>query len=215
MGDVSLMAITPNAEYIIANAARHTFGYTEPINDPEKVSALVKKLIDKEHHSPLEHGSATVQFKGISRATSHQLVRHRLCSFTQKSDRYTKSDPNFDTIDEIMIVPPSIDKHSELYLELTMKMHSLYDLYYTMLVEGIKPEDARYILPCGKKTDIVVTANFRQWRHIFKLRGNAYAQWEIRNNIIEAWKILVKEAPNVFYDFSYDKDTNTICKPTG
>ena len=125
------------------------------------------------HWSIFEHVSMTWEIRGISRACSHQLVRHRMASYTQKSQRYT----NPDTQSEWFVVPEDCPNPKRF----GGMMHTLGVMYEELIQMGMKPEDARYILPNAAKTDIYVTMNLREFFHFYKERGaNPHAQWEIR-----------------------------------
>lgn len=128
------------------------------------------------HTSVLEHVTATFRINGISRACSHQLVRHRLASFVQESQRYTRIDTNR----EWYVVPPTIAESDDIYDFLVEHMERCGDAYQSALDAGIKPEDARYLLPEATKTNLVVTMNLREFESFYKLRSDKAAQWEIR-----------------------------------
>lgn len=127
------------------------------------------------HMSVFEHASLTWKIEGISRACSHQLVRHRLASYTQVSQRYTRI-PAKSGDDSWYVTPPSL-KGDEAYAR---AMSHCADSYLGMLGCGIRPEDARFILPEATKTDLVVTMNLREFIHFYGLRSDEHAQWEIR-----------------------------------
>ncbi len=190
---VELLFITPNAEKIIELAGRTAYQSFHKIREGSE-REFVRMLRKSGHHSVLEHAYATFRISGISRACSHQLVRHRLCSFTQKSQRYV------DEREFSYVIPPSIEKDSrakEIFKELMEKSR---ETYRKLKEIGIKAEDARYVLPNATETEIVLTANFRELRHIISLRKNNSAQWEIRNLAEEMLKILKDHAPSVFED---------------
>ena len=126
-----------------------------------------------EHTSVLEHVTVTFRINGISRACSHQLVRHRLASFVQESQRYTK----IDLSREWYVVPPTIAERLDFFVE---HIERCGDAYQSALDAGIKPEDARYLLPEATKTNLVVTMNLREFESFYKLRSDKAAQWEIR-----------------------------------
>lgn len=126
------------------------------------------------HWSVFEHVTITWEVRGISRACSHQLVRHRMASYTQQSQRYTVVDPQT----EWFVTPPDV-KDKQRFGGM---MHTIGVLYEELLGMGIKPEDARYILPNATKTNIIVTMNLREFIHFYKERYlNTHAQWEIRD----------------------------------
>ena len=135
------------------------------------------------HGSVLEHVSTTFKVEGISRACSHQLVRHRMASYVQESQRYTRIDTKRD---DWYVVPPEFDcTESDV---LTMERGEFFQCcmldssanYRDAIKAGIKPEDARYLLPEACKTSINVTMNLRELESFYKLRADKHAQWEIR-----------------------------------
>lgn len=128
------------------------------------------------HTSVLEHVSITFRIYGISRACSHQLVRHRLASYVQESQRYTK----IDLSREWYVVPPTIAESDDIYDFFVEHMERCGDAYQSALDVGIKPEDARYLLPEATKTNLVMTMNLREFESFYKLRSDKAAQWEIR-----------------------------------
>ena len=128
------------------------------------------------HTSVLEHVTVTFRINGISRACSHQLVRHRLASYVQESQRYTK----IDLSREWYVVPPTIAESDDIYDFFVEHMERYGDAYQSALDAGIKPEDARYLLPEATKTNLVMTMNLREFESFYKLRSDKAAQWEIR-----------------------------------
>lgn len=190
---VKLLAITPNAEKLIEEAGRTC--YRSEAKKGYKLGTLINALIKSGHESVLEHASATFRIKGISRALSHQLVRHRLASYSQQSQRYVK-ESQFD-----YVIPPSI---SELGAtaedEFRSDMRLIQEMYNKWKGRGIKNEDARFVLPNACCTEIVMTCNMREWRTVFNLRCTKHAQWEIRRMCDEILKQLWKECPHVFAD---------------
>ncbi len=188
---VELVAITPDAEGVIARCARVSHR-SEAKASPEADAKLIRRLIELGHESVLEFASATFLIEGISRAAANQLTRHRLASFVQESQRYV------DVRDRGMVRPPTF---SEDQWEKARSLHrEAVDLYLELLSEGVPKEDARYLLPIGTETRLTVSANFREWRHIIRLRGNRAAQWEIRLLAREVLRILKQHAPTVFGD---------------
>lgn len=128
------------------------------------------------HMSVFEHVSATWRIEGISRACSHQLVRHRLASFCQLSQRYVAVNTGADWY----VVPPSIRDDDRMLEEYASEMWRCAEHYKSLLDDGVKPEDARYVLPEATKTDIIVTMNLREFMSFYALRSDKAAQWEIR-----------------------------------
>jgi thymidylate synthase (FAD) len=200
---VELLFITPNAEKLIEAAGRTSYlSFPKQRKNSEK--AFIRMLIKNQHLSVLEHAYATFRISGVSRAFTHQLVRHRLCSFIQKSQRYV-DESNFDFIE-----PDSVKKNPEAHSVFVDFMGRAKEVYSKLQKMKIKKEDARYVLPNAVESQIVVTANFREWRHVIGLRGKAQAQWEIRRLAIEILKILRNHAPTVFEDFEIDEEKEII-----
>jgi thymidylate synthase (FAD) len=202
---VELMAITPNAEQIIELACRTCYLSFHRFNPPASTDDLIKKVIRKKHHSVLEHAMATFRIKGGSRVFTHELVRHRLMSPSQESQRYVEYGKvrKFDAV-----LPPTIEQteFKDRYLEVTAQ---LADFYEEMVKAGVPKEDARYILPNATTSEIVISANFREFRHIFQVRCHPRAHWEIRRICMMMLAVMKKEAPIVFDDFVIDKETNS------
>lgn len=196
---VELINYTKDPERIIAQSAKLCYSASgieelkEKLTD-ESILKLIKKIIKLGHYSVLEHANFTFAIEGISRVTSHQLVRHRIASFSQQSQRYVKiKDKGFP-----YIIPKSIEKNEKLTTIFTETIKKLNKIYNLFLEHNIAAEDARYILPQAVETKIIITANARELLHIFKLRCCNRAQWEIR----ELAKRMLKEvkivAPNIF-----------------
>ena len=195
---VELLFITPDAEKLIETAGRTSYlSFDRQGKDTEK--AFIRMLIKNGHLSVLEHAYATFRISGISRALTHQLVRHRLCSFTQQSQRYV-DESNFNYIE-----PSSIGNNPDAHSIFTKFMEEANKVYSELQRLGIINEDARFVLPNAIESQIVVTANLREWRHIIGLRGSPNAQWEIRKVTIEILKILKNHVPTVFEDFEIEQ----------
>jgi len=203
--EVILMAITPNGEDVIERACRTCYLSFHRYDPPASTEELIKKVIRKKHHSVLEHASATFRIKGGSRTFTHEFVRHRLASPSQESQRYVKYGVRKDFE---VVVPGTIKElgYADRYLNLAGKTHQLYE---EMLSAGVPKEDARYILPGGITSEIVMTGNFREWRHICTVRCAERAQWEIRRICLDILRILKREAPIVFADFEIDEENCT------
>ena len=172
---------------------------------------FVKRIRRSGHESVLEHASLTA-IVVCSRACSHQLVRHRIAAYSQESMRYV----NYGKHDSLKVIcPPSIglqpndyeknfntiiglSKYQVRWIQL---IDGAYSEYKRELTEGVKPEDARYVLPNATKTELAVTFNLRQWRHVFQQRAlNKHAQWEIRNIFTDILRDLVVRLPAVYCD---------------
>ncbi len=200
---VELLSITPNAEKLIEAAGRTSYmSFDKQGQDSEK--RFIRMLVKSGHHSVLEHAHATFRISGASRSFTHQLVRHRLCSIIQQSQRYV-DESNFNYIE-----PDSIKNNPKAHSVFVDFMDKAKEAYLKLNGLKIKKEDARYVLPNAVESQVVVSANFREWRHVIDLRGKAQAQWEIRKVVIEILKVLKRHAPNVFGDFEIDEEKEII-----
>ncbi|HWQ21510.1 MAG TPA: FAD-dependent thymidylate synthase [Clostridia bacterium] len=169
---VELLAYTPDADMLCAYAAH--ICYSSAPFDAERSAGILRKVRANGHLSVMEHASFSFLVEGLSRAASHQLVRHRLASYSQQSLRFTKAQPVF-------VSPPGHD-FGRFY-------EQAYAEYLRLLSEGVHEEDARYVLPQGVASRLVVTMNARELRHFFELRCCLRAQFEIR---ALAWLMLAK-----------------------
>jgi thymidylate synthase (FAD) len=198
---VELMSITPNAEDIIERACRTCYLSFHRYNPPSSTEELIKKVIQKGHHSVLEHALATFRIKGGSRVFTHELVRHRLMSPSQESQRYVEYGK---TREFEFVVPPTVQDSA--FVDKFVELAGLtFELYEEMVKAGIAKEDARYILPNATTSEIVISANFREMRHIFDIRCVERAHWEIREICLEMLRIMKEQAPIVFWDFEIDE----------
>lgn len=170
--NVEIIMATPNPIEVISLAAGTSYGR----DDISK--KRIKTCIDLGHLSVLEHVCATFKISGISRSCTHQLVRHRLASFTEKSLRYTS--PSLDN-DDWYVIPPDILENEDALSEYKRAMAMLRDQYLIMKdIFKMRKEDARFCLPLATKTEITVTMNLREFLHFYDLRADKTAQWEIR-----------------------------------
>jgi len=159
-----------------------------------EAGSFLQARIREGHESIIEHASLTFEISGISRACSHQLVRHRIASYSQESQRYV------DLSDPELVVPPSIAQSPaamEIWDEL---MGRIKNAYQDLRRLGIRKEDSRFLLPNAAATRIVVTMNFRELLHFFKVRCDRAAQWEIGALAKEMLKLAYQVAPSVFQD---------------
>lgn len=200
---IELLYITPNAERVIEIAGRTSYKSLKKQTE-NSYKSFIKMLVKNKHESVLEHANASFKISGISRALTHQLVRHRLCSFTQQSQRYVNED-NFEYVE-----PNDIENNPSAHKIYTELMEEIRNKYSQLRKLGIKKEDARFILPNSTESEIIMTANFRELRHVITLRGEKAAQWEIRRLAIELLKILKKEVPNVFQDMEIDEENRIV-----
>ena len=188
--DIQLLRVTQNPFVLISGAYRLCYA-SMPKDNFDDEAKFIEACIRNRHTSPLEHCSATFLVTGISRTCSHQLVRHRIASYTQESQRYVDSKGSSYTI------PGSVNQHKEL-CEQFQRALTLCELTYNDLVAaGVKKEDARFILPQAIQTKIMVTMNFRALRNFLDLRLDKHAQWEIRSLAFEMLNQLLKFAPEI------------------
>lgn len=174
---------------------------------PEKRSKLIDIVLGGGHLSTIEHASFTFAVTGISRACTHQLVRHRHASFSQQSQRYVKlKDGEFD-----YIVPPTILGKPELLEKFEQKMKEIGATYAELLEAGVPAEDARAVLPNATETKIVFTMNARELLHFLELRLCTRAQQEIRMLAVEMLKLVTPLAPAIFSHAGPTCETQKIC----
>ena len=157
---------------------------------------FIQARIAQGHESIIEHASATFEISGISRACSHQLVRHRLANYSQESQRYV------DLSDPELVVPPAIAADVEAMAIWNRLTEQMVEAYRGLRELGIHKEDARFLLPNATATRLVVTMNFRELRHFFRVRLQPEAQWEIRQVATKMLGIMQRETPSVFEDIS-------------
>ena len=197
--NVILLAHTPDPDALVAAAARICYRDVSAsdllVGEEKNLSRkLIAELFSSGHTSTFEHVSFTFGIDGLSRVASHQLVRHRLASFSQQSQRYVKM--NYDP--EAVVIPPSVKNNPEalkIYLE---AVKNSQETYKNLIELGISKEDARFILPHGNSTRLVLTMNARELHHFFNLRLCRRAQWEI-HELARKMLILCREkAPALF-----------------
>ncbi|MEG2414194.1 MAG: FAD-dependent thymidylate synthase [Clostridia bacterium] len=203
---VELLRYTPDPEQTIAVAAKlcYSDATIEDIKDGVEqgdVSKFIARLVSLGHMSPFEHASFSFGIEGVSRSLLAQITRHRIASFSVKSQRYVSASTG-ETFN--YVIPPSIEA---LGAEAIAKFKSQMDIMQNWYTEwqtdlgGASEkanEDARFVLPNAAETKMVVTMNVRELMHFFNLRCCNRAQWELREI---AWKMLeycVKIAPNIF-----------------
>jgi thymidylate synthase (FAD) len=193
--DVELVALTPGAETLIERAGRTCY-MSHSKTGPESAGRFIRALVARGHLSVLEHACATFRIAGVSRVTTHQLVRHRLCSFSQRSQRYVlEGPPEF-------VVPPSVAANPRAGRVYAGAVGSSHRAYRALVALGIPKEDARFVMPGAATSEIVLTANFRELRHLIQVRGARSAQWEIRRLAVAMLRILKRHAPNAFCDLA-------------
>jgi thymidylate synthase (FAD) len=195
---VALLRYTSEPEEAVVTAARMCYSSEDLaglLHSVQKIDhrKFLEEILSVGHLSILEHAHFTFGVEGISRAASHQLVRHRLASYAQKSQRYVKENRLFD-----YIIPPSIAEQPSLRQAFERLMGEVFRLYSRYLSEGIPSEDARYVLPNASETKIIVTMNARELHHFFRLRCCYRAQWEIRQLAVRMLEEVKKVAPILF-----------------
>lgn len=193
---VVLLASTPNATEAVATAAHRCVSLDDAASymqhvQPDKAAAVIRKAVGMGHTSVLEHASFTFDISGISRSLSHQLVRFRIASFSQLSQRYCKGPFGF-------VTPPSIAANPELLRLYDHKMAELDAFYQFMVDAGIPAEDARFALPNACETALILTTNARELHHIFNLRCCTHAQWEIRGMANRMLELVKAREPVLF-----------------
>lgn len=164
--------------------------------EPGSAGPFIERLKNFKHESVLEHGSITVRLV-CDRGVSHELVRHRIASFSQESTRYCNyAKGRFGA--EIVVVEPSVSLEPTLYNIWLAEMHRAEGAYFAMLEAGASPQVARAVLPQSLKTEIVMTANPREWRHVFKLRCDNAAHPDMRSLMREVQKEFGRRWPVLF-----------------
>ena len=190
----------------IEQAARTCYKSEDKITqDGESAKALIKQLIKSGHEAMLEHSSLSVKFV-VDRGVSHEIVRHRLFSFAQESTRYCNySKGKFGN--EITFIEPCFwDEDSNFYLMWKLCCMEAEKDYIRFIEDGATPQEARAVLPNSVKTELIVTGNYREWRHFFKLRTDKAAHPQMREVAISLLKELRRRIPIVFDDIRIDAE---------
>jgi thymidylate synthase (FAD) len=209
---VTLLSHTQNPEETILSAIRQCYsekGGADLMNENKKKlnKKLINQVISSGHLSTIEHASFTFAIEGISRACTHQLVRHRIASFSQQSQRYVKfKNGKFE-----YIIPPTIAGNKEMKKKYEEMMKKIGILYEEFTNNNIKAEDARYLLPNAAETKIVVTMNCRSLLNFFKERLCIRAQWEIREMAQKMLKEVMKKSPEIFKFAGPTCEVEKIC----
>lgn len=194
---VQLLTHTPDPEQVVAAAARLCYSDAAIGELLEKSrtdrEAFLKKILGLGHLSVLEHASFSFGIEGISRACSHQLVRHRIASYSQQSQRYVSHKERFEAV-----TPPSLAAVPELAGRYESLLDQIHGLYRELLDAGVPAEDARFLLPNAAATKIVITMNARELLHFFTLRCCRRAQWEIQLMAKEMLRLARAAAPLLF-----------------
>lgn len=193
---VRLLAHAPDADRICAAAAHSCYSEDSAADLLETVdpAKMLRHVIGMGHHSVIEHAVFTFSVEGVSRALTHQLVRHRIASFSQQSQRYVRlSEPTY-------VVPETVKRDPEAMKVYEETMDGIWDSYSKLIGMGIPAEDARYVLPNGCTTNITITMNARELLHFFSMRCCNRAQWEIREMADEMLRLCKEVSPVIFSD---------------
>lgn len=182
---VTLLTYTPEPDRVVATAARLCYSPKQPAEiwatfTPEEQKTFLQRIMENGHESPLEHAAFTFSIEGVSRALSHQLVRHRIASYSQRSQRYV-TETGFNPV-----LPPSVAQSPDAKDRFTQVIKSIRDGYTDLVKMGIPKEDARYLLPNACETQLIMSMNARSLLNFLELRCCRRAQWEIRDL---AWRI--------------------------
>lgn len=195
--NVELLYHTPDPQRAVATAARLCYAPVGAVElmetlSEERIEKVLRTILTSGHFSTLEHASYTFAIDGVSRAMTHQLVRHRLASYNQQSQRYVtfREEPEF-------IVPDSIVEAGAAD-EYDAAVRAAFKAYADLVELGVPAEDARYLLPNACETKIVVTMNIRELLHFFELRCCNRAQWEIRDVACRMLELVRPTAPLIF-----------------
>lgn len=162
----------------------------------DSAEQFVRMLIKRGHESVLEHVAITVKFV-VDRGVSHEIVRHRVASYSQESTRYCRYGDGI-----AVIQPPGIERGTNAYLNWYFGCQNAETAYRDMLSSGISPQIARSVLPTCVKTEIVMTANLREWRHFLRLRMDKAAHPQIREIACKLYDQLAEMVPVVFEDLA-------------
>jgi thymidylate synthase (FAD) len=200
---VVLLEKSPNPTAMTATAARTCYSASEPAaivqrwdRKPDDMLATVERVRTAGHHSTLEHNIYVFGITGLSRAATHQLVRHRHLQFDQQSQRYLAfKDSSFP-----YVKPRKLSSLPDLSRKFDDLMREIGETYGAMLKAGIPGEDARFVLPNAAASQLVVSGNARAWYEFLTLRTCNMAQWEIREMAFEILRILKREDPVLFRD---------------
>lgn len=193
---VELLWITENPEYQIEQAGRTCYKSEDKIT-ADSARMFSKKMREHGHHAMIEH--AVASFRIITdRGITHEIVRHRLASFAQESTRYCNYSSDKFENQCTFIEPPNLNETQRAHWEKACL--AAEQSYFDMLKSGCSAQIARSVLPTCLKTELVMMANFREWRHFITLRGAKAAHPQIRPIAHMIWEILVQHAPGIFED---------------
>ncbi|SRR5574344_258762 len=191
---VTLLACTQNADAICAAAGNSCYSESSSADIVDNIDSdkVLSRIVGMGHHSVIEHAVFTFSVEGVSRALTHQLVRHRVASYSQQSQRYVSMDS------ASYVTPHTVEDNLEASKVFDETMDAIWDAYRRLEEIGIPPEDARYLLPNGCTTNITITMNARELLHFFSLRCCNRAQWEIREMADRMLEICREQSPVIF-----------------
>jgi len=191
---VTLLAHTPDADAICAAAGNSCYSDRPSSEIIEDIDAdkVLSRIVGMGHHSVIEHAVFTFSVEGVSRALTHQLVRHRIASFSQQSQRYVSMES------ASYVEPHTVEECPEAKEIFEDLMDSIWESYAKLQELGIPNEDARYLLPNACTTNITITMNARELLHFFSLRSCNRAQWEIREMSDQMLRICKDVSPVIF-----------------
>jgi thymidylate synthase (FAD) len=197
--NVVLLRHTEDPDQVCAAAAASCYS-ASPASDlqgtmsPKRRAKLLRAVVSRGHHSVVEHAVFTFSLEGVSRAMTHQLVRHRIASYSQQSQRYVRFDsPTY-------VTPPEVEGRPDALPTFDAAVEGAWGAYREMVEAGVPEEDARYVLPNAATTNITVTMNARELLHFFRLRCCLRAQWEIRRAALKMLDECKRVAPVIFQD---------------
>lgn len=187
----------PNEVLQNIEAAGRTCYKSEDKITTDSASKFVRTLVKSGHHAMIEFNQMTVRFI-TNRGVTHELVRHRLCSFAQESTRYVKYDGNMEFIRPVWWYDCKEKDNGKARMEWTSIIAKTEKAYKELLAYGWQQQQAREVLPNSLKTEIIVSANMREWRHIFKLRCSKAAHPQIRALMLPLYNECLAEWPELF-----------------
>jgi thymidylate synthase (FAD) len=207
--NVKLIGFTPNPEKLPAMAAKLTHSKSKPEDldksSDKELEKILGHVMNLGHTSVIEHTCFSFAISDVSRSLTHQLVRHRIASYAQQSQRYVNlKEPNY-------VTPPKIAKNKEMKKAYDKTMENIWQEYNELLDLGVPMEDSRYVLPNAACTNIIVTMNARSLINFFELRCCLNAQWEIRQLANKMLKEVKKVAPTIFKKAGPSCKSKKIC----
>ncbi len=204
---VELVTSTPNPVGACGRAA----GVCYDREKKEDYGSFIKRIIGYGHMDVIEHANFTFRIEGISRACSHQLVRHRHSSFSQRSQRYVSEKESLYVMPQLQYIEGG--KREEALSKMEEFIKGSYSTYSELIALGVKKEDARFVLTNAAETRLYWTTNARSLRHFFVMRLDRSAQWEIRELARQAFDAVMAVAPELFDDLVELRNTGHLGHP--